>query len=318
LSHPTIDTIKVMNRLVFHRLLAVASVSTITLSLSAGTAFAKDPFRTSNAKPIGDKTAAAFNAVFKEGDYTKASKLIAEAESKENSEPLVHALKATIAFTNGDLNTFKSAATTTRERAEQLTKTDQLRGNLYQAVGNFLEGAAIVKDQGLIKGAAGALGKVEAAFKSLDAAEKVDAQDPELNLVKGNIDLMLAVNVKLPLSDPEKAIARLEGSANPRFVADRSLAWGYRDMKKQDKAMTAVDRALGNAPNNPELHYLKAQIFVRQGNDKAALDGFKKALDKKSQLPSSLVAQIEKEQRGAQGRVDAAKATAAKPEAAKK
>jgi tetratricopeptide (TPR) repeat protein len=307
-----------MNRFVSHRLLAVASVSTIALSLSAGTAFAKDPFRPSNAKPIGDKTEAAFNAVFKEGDYNKASKLLAEAESKENSEPLVHALKATIAFTNGDLSTFKSAATTTRERAEQLTKTDQLRGNLYQAVGNFLEGAAIVKDQGLIKGAAGALGKVEAAFKSLDAAEKVDAQDPELNLVKGNIDLMLAVNVKLPLSDPEKAIARLEGSANPRFIADRSLAWGYRDMKKQDKAMTAVDRALGNAPNNPELHYLKAQIFVRQGNDKAALDGFKKALDKKSQLPSSLVAQIEKEQRGAQGRVDAAKTTAAKPEAAKK
>jgi tetratricopeptide (TPR) repeat protein len=287
--------------------LTTIGLTTIGLTLSAGSAFAKDPFRTSNAKPIGEKTEQAFNALFKEGNYPKADKLLQEAASKEGDEPLVYALRATLAYSNGDGNTFKSAATTTREKAEQLVKRDPLRGNIYQAVGNFLEGAAIVKDQGLIKGAAGALGKVEAAFKKLDEAEKIDAQDPELNLLKGNIDLMLAVNVKLPLSDPDKAISRLEGAANPRFIADRSLAWGYRDMKQQDKAMTAVDRALSSAGSNPELQYLKAQIFVRQGDNKTALDWFKKALTQKTQLPAPLVAQIEKEQRGAQARADAAK-----------
>jgi tetratricopeptide (TPR) repeat protein len=287
-------------------------IATIGLAtIGSSSAWAKDPFRTSNAKPIGDNTEAVFNAMFKEGNYTKAADLLKTAESKEASEPLLQALKATLAYTNNDMGTFEVAATSTREKAEKLVATDKLRGNLYQAVGNFLEGAAIVKKQGLVRGAAGALGKVEAAFKQLDAAEKVDAQDPELNLLKGNIDLLLSVTVKLPLSDPEKAIARLEGAASPRYVADRTLAWGFRDMKQQDKAMTAVDRAIQNAPGNPELQYLKAQIFVRKGDDKASLDWFKQALDKKAQLPSTLVTQIEREQGLVKTRLDAA----AKPKA---
>lgn len=291
-------------------------LTTIGLTLFSGTAFAKDPFRTSNAKPIGDKTEAAFNAIFKEGNYTKADKLIKEAESAEGSEPLVHGLKAILAFNNKDLNGFKAAATSTREKAEQLVNSDKLRGNIYLAVGNFLEGAAIVQEQGLVRGAAGALGKVETAFKKLDEAEKIDAKDPELNLLKGNIDLMLAVNVKLPLSDPEKAIARLEGTAAPRYIADRSLAWGYRDMKQQDKAMKAIDRALSDAPKNPELQYLKAQIFVRQENRKASLEWFQKALEQKAQLPTNLYEQIAREFERAGG--DRSKLTAAKPVATPK
>jgi tetratricopeptide (TPR) repeat protein len=292
--------------------IATIGLATVGLAtIGSSSAWAKDPFRTSNAKPIGDNTEAVFNAMFKEGNYTKAADLLKTAESKEASEPLLQALKATLAYTNNDMGTFEVAATSTREKAEKLVATDKLRGNLYQAVGNFLEGAAIVKKQGLVRGAAGALGKVEAAFKQLDAAEKVDAQDPELNLLKGNIDLLLSVTVKLPLSDPEKAIARLEGAASPRYVADRTLAWGFRDMKQQDKAMTAVDRALQNAPSNPELQYLKAQIFVRKGDDKASLDWFKQALDKKAQLPSTLVTQIEREQGLVKTRLDAA----AKPKA---
>ena len=274
----------------------------ITLSFWAHPGMAKDPFRTQNPKAIGQTTEAAFNALFKDGNYPEAEKLVQQAVTQEGHEPLVYALQAALAYIDEDANTFKVAASKTREKAEQLVASDPLRGNLYIAVGNFLEGAAIVKEQGIVRGAPAALGKLQTVFRNLDAAEKVDAQDPELNLIKGSMDLMLAVNINLPLSNSDKALARLETAA-PDYIADRSLAWGYRDLNQQDKAMAAVDQALKSAPNNPELAYLKAQILVRQGNNKAALPLFDQALAKRNQLPPSLVTQIEREHRRAEQRL---------------
>jgi tetratricopeptide (TPR) repeat protein len=288
------------------RLMITLGVSAIGLSAIARPAFAGDPFRSSSPKAIGNQTEAAFKALFKDGNYTKAKDLVKQAEAQEASEPLVYAMKAVLAFNDDDAATFSSSATTTREKATQLVSTDPMRGNLYTAVGNFLEGAAIVKKDGLVRGAVGALSKVQEAFKNLDAAEKIDAQDPELNLIKGNIDLMLAVNVKMPLSDSNKAIARLQGSAAPRYIADRSLAWGFRDLKQPDKALSAIDSALKLSPNNPELQYLKAQIFVRNQDDKSALPWFDKALAQKNQLPAKLVEQITRERARAQERTAAA------------
>ncbi len=280
-------------------------VSAIGLSALAAPAFAGDPFRRTGAKPIGNHTEAAFKALFQDGNYTKAKDLVSQAEAKEASEPLVYAMKAVLAFSDGDAGTFKSSAVSTREKATQLVSSDPMRGNLYTAVGNFLEGAAIVQENGLVRGAVGALSKVQEAFKSLDAAEKIDPQDPELNLIKGNIDLMLAVNVKMPLSDSAKAIDRLTNTAAPRYIADRSLAWGYRDLKKPDQAMSAIDSALKLSANNPELQYLKAQILVRKQDDKTALPWFDKALAQKNQLPTKLVDQITRERTRAQERVAA-------------
>jgi tetratricopeptide (TPR) repeat protein len=288
------------------RLMITLAASTIGLGAIAAPAFAGDPFRSSNPKPIGNQTEAAFKALFQDGNYTKAKDLVQQAEAKEASEPLVYAMKAVLAFNDDDAATFSRSAVTTREKATQLISTDPMRGNLYTAVGNFLEGAAIVKKDGLVRGAVGALSKVQEAFKNLDAAEKIDAQDPELNLIKGNIDLMLAVNVKMPLSDADKAIARLKGAASPRYIADRSLAWGYRDLKQPDNAMSAIDSALKLSPNNPELQYLKAQIFVRKGEDTAALPWFDKALAQSKQLPTKLVQQITRERTRAQERSAAA------------
>ncbi|MBE9030268.1 hypothetical protein IQ266_11050 [filamentous cyanobacterium LEGE 11480] len=296
------------------RLLTTFGISAIALSSLANPAFAGDPFRANNPKPIGDQTEAAFKALFQDGDYNKAKDLVKKAESQEADEPLLHALKASLAFNDGDAATFSTAATTTRETADKLMAKDKLRGNLYLAVGNFLEGAAIVKKDGIVRGAVSALGKVQAAFKNLDAAEKIDAQDPELNLIKGNIDLMLAVNVKLPLSDSGKAIKRLEGAAAPRYIADRSLAWGYRDLKDLDKAMGFVDKALQQNADNPDFQYLKAQIFVQRGQVakkaknfklaateyQTAMDWFAKALEQREQLPEALANQIYRESRGAE------------------
>jgi tetratricopeptide (TPR) repeat protein len=288
------------------RLMITLGVSAIGLSAIPNPAFAGDPFRSTSPKAIGNQTEAAFKALFQDGNYTKAKDLVKQAEAKEANEPLVYALKAVLAFNDDDAATFSSSATATREKANQLLSSDPMRGNLYLAVGNFLEGAAIVKKDGLARGAVGALGKVQEAFKTLDAAEKIDAQDPELNLIKGNIDLMLAVNVKMPLSDSDKAIARLTGSAAPRYIADRSLAWGYRDLKQPDKALSAIDSALKLGANNPELQYLKAQIFVRKQDDKTSLTWFDKALAQRRQLPNKLVEQISRERTRAQERIAAA------------
>lgn len=276
----------------FLKPLTAATLITLATALPS---FAKDPFRTSSAKPIGDRTEAVFNALFKEGDHTKAAGLVADAERNEANEPLLHALKAAIAYNNQDSTTFKASALRTRETAEALVKSDSLRGNTYIAVGNFLESAAILQEKGVVRGTPAALGKLQEAFSKLDAAEKIDAQDPELALLKGTMDLMLAVNINLPFSDAEKAIKRLEGSAAPRYIADRNLAWGYRDMKKQDQALSAIDRAIASTPNNPELEYLKAQILVRQGKNAEALNQFDIALKRKNQLPQVLRDQIQRE-----------------------
>jgi tetratricopeptide (TPR) repeat protein len=276
-------------------LLKSLTAATLVTLATALPSLAKDPFRSSNPKNIGDRTEAVFNALFKEGNHTKAASLIGEAEAKEKDEPLVYALKASIAYNTQDVNTFKTAASQTRTAAETLVKSDPLRGNTYIAVGNFLESVVILQEKGIVRGTASALGKLQEAFAKLEAAEKIDAQDPELALLKGTMDLMLAVNINLPFSDANKAIQKLEGSAGPRYIADRNLAWGYRDMKKQDQAMAAVDRAIAATPNNPELEYLKAQIFVRQGNNAAALKQFDVALQRKDQLPQILRDQIQRE-----------------------
>jgi len=293
------------------RILRIVSTATIALSLWASPSLAKDPFRTTNPRAIGDKTEAAFRSIFEQGNYKNAASTLSQAEA---GEPLAFALRASLAYSNWQgesdqskkqaaSDSFKGYATQTRESAEQLLKTDPLRGNLYLAVGNFLEGAHVVSTQGVIRGTPQALGKIQQAFKYLDEAEKIDAKDPELNLLKGYIDLLLAVNVSLPLSSPTQAIERLEKYASPRYLSHRGLALGYRDLNQPDKALQAINQAIAAAPKNPELSYLKAQILVRQGNNKEGIALFEKALSQKDQLPRGIVSQIQRELTRTQQRV---------------
>ncbi|MCY7321607.1 MAG: tetratricopeptide repeat protein [Phormidesmis sp. CAN_BIN36] len=293
------------------RIWRVVGTATIAVTLWASPSLAKDPFRTANPHPIGDKTEAAFRSIFEQGNYKNAASNLSQAEA---GEPLAFALKALLVYGNlqgesdqskkqAALNSFKGYAAQTRESAEQLLKTDPLRGNLYIAVGNFLEGVHVVSTEGVIRGTPQALSKLQQAFKYLDEAEKIDAKDPELNLLKGYIDLLLAVNVSLPLSSPTQAIERLEKYASPRYLAYRGLALGYRDLNQPDKALQAIDQAIAAAPKNPELSYLKAQILVRQGNNKEGIALFEKALSQKDQLPSGIVTQIQRELTRTQRRV---------------
>lgn len=282
----------------------------MTLSLSVNLALAGDPFRANNPKPIGEKTAAAFNAVFREGDYKMATEVyLPDAAAQEPDEPLIYAMKASMVYTDWQsdkknqalLDSFKSYATQTRESAEKLKAIDPLRGNLYVAVGHALDAAVVITEKGTLSGATQALGKLQDVYRSLDEAEKIAPNDPEFNLLKGWLDLLISVN--LPFSNPELAIKRLEKAA-PSYLAYRGIAVGRRDLKQYQQAQEYVDRALQETPNNPELHYLKAQILVNAKQDQEAQKHFQLALANPEQLPKEMVAQIVREQCKSQNTID--------------
>lgn len=292
-----------------HKLATRFGSGLAALSLSVGIAlpaFAADPFRTNSsatAHAIGPLTEDAFEALFKEGDYLKAKDYLAQAETAEASEPLVHAMLASMEYLEGDLEGVLTRATQTQTAAEALRASDPLRGHLYAAVGTFLEGAYVLKTEGVAKGTPKALGMLQQVFSELDEAEALDATDPELNLLKGYMDLMLAVN--LPFSNPEEAIGRMEDYGSPIYLTQRGIALGHRDLGNYDEALLAVDQALTAAPNNPELHYLKGQILAKQGAQADSAVSFNEALEYADQLPTALVKQITWEGCAAEGILNA-------------
>lgn len=258
-------------------------------------ALSADPFRTTSEYNIGEHTEAAFEAIFKEGDYVAAEAALAEAEISEADDPLVHAMLASLAYLEARRDSSRwdevaNRATLTKQSAEALKETEPLRGHLYSAVGTFLEGAHMLKTQGVARGTPRALAMLQTVFSELDKAEAIDATDPELNLLKGYMDLMLAVN--LPFSDPEDAIARMSQYGSPTYLTQRGLAIGYRDLDQIENAMNAVNEAIAAAPDNPELKYLKAQLLVRQDKQAESIPLFEEALQYKDQLPDALVQRI--------------------------
>lgn len=269
----------------------------MALSLSLATvlpALAADPFRANTASTphsIGPLTESAFKAIFKDGDYIRAQDYLAQAEAAESGEPLVQAMLASMEYLRGgDLAGVNERAAATKSAAQALKPSDPLRGHLYTAVGTFLEGAYIMKTQSVARGTPAALGLLQTVFNELDKAESIDPNDPELNLLKGYMDLMLAVN--LPFSNPDEAIARMSDYGSPAYLTQRGIAVGYRDLGDYDKAVVAVDKAIAAAPSNPELLYLKAQLLAKQGAQADSAVLFKKALESANQLPTSLVKQI--------------------------
>ncbi|ACK69332.1 Tetratricopeptide domain protein [Gloeothece citriformis PCC 7424] len=278
--------------------IACSVAATVTLGGWVSPTLAGDPFRTSNPRNIGDKTEAAFNSLFQEGNYSQAKVYLIEATQVEANEPLAHALLASLAFTEKDWDTVKTYARKTIETSEQIKSQDPVRGNLYLAVGNFLEGAYIYEKEGPVS----AISRLQQVFQYLDAAEQASPNDPELNLVKGYLELMLAVN--LPFSSPEEAIDRLEKYAAPSFLADRGIAMAYRDLKNYDKALVFMDKSLKANPENPELQYLMGQILRKKGNAdknvgmlKQALTYFEQAAQKIDQLPPAIRKAIEYDSR---------------------
>jgi tetratricopeptide (TPR) repeat protein len=232
--------------------------------------------------------------LFKEGDYAQARQYLNGALQTEPNEPLTYAMNTLYPFSLGDFEKVREYGNKTIETAEKLTKTNPLRGNLYQGVGLAIIAAYEIKREN--GGALGALSKLQKVFEYMDKAKKIDPNNPELNLVKGYMDLLLAVNV--PFSDTTQAIEQLQ-NAEPRYLALRGMYIGYRDLKQYDKAIVAIDAAIQIAPNNPELTYYKAQLLAIRGRDnkneadlKKSIQLFETAYEKRSQLLLSTIAQI--------------------------
>jgi tetratricopeptide (TPR) repeat protein len=282
-------------------ILPVVSAVMVSLSLWGSPSLAKDPFRTTNPRPISDRTENAFRAFFERGDYPAAAQYLQQAEA---NEPLVPAMKASLVYVDmqGEkdaqkrtemLEQVRSYAAQTQASANAILSKDPLRGNLYLAVGHFLQAGYIILRDGTVKGTPEGMREVQTAMTYLDQAEAKSPNDPEMNLIKGYVELIMALNI--PFSSPSQAINRLSTNAAPRYLADRGIAVGYRDLNQPAKALAAVDRALKLTPENPELYYLKAQILVKQGNNKESIPLFEKALAKQNQLPPVMVKQIARE-----------------------
>ncbi|MBE9138268.1 hypothetical protein IQ254_13915 [Nodosilinea sp. LEGE 07088] len=252
-------------------------------------AHAGDPFRPTNPHDIGDKTEAVFNALFYEGNYAAAESLVGEAIAAEPHEPMNYAIAAALGYLNQDTNELAQQAAMTQQTAEALKAQDPLRGHLYSAVGIFMEGAHAIQTQGIARGTPTALRMLQRVFRELDAAEDIDANDPELSLLKGFMDLLLAVN--LPFANPDQAIGRLQ-NGNPAFLSHRGIAIGMRDLGRYPEALVEVDKALAAAPNNPDLLYLKAQILFLQQKYDDSLPFYQSALAYADQLPTSTARQI--------------------------
>ena len=278
--------------------LVISVAIAATIGFTNGSVRAEDPFRDKNARNIGKYTEKAFTTIFLEGDYQAVSEELKKAELEEPDEPLAHAMLASLAYTEKDWSSIKKYALQTLETAQLLSETDPVRGNLYLAVGHFLDGAYIYEKQGALE----AIDKLQLVFRYLDRAENADPSDPEVNLIKGYMDLLLAVN--LPFSQPEQAIARFEGFAAPDYLVERGLAVAYRDLKQYDTALEYANKALEIAPDNPEHYYLKGQILRQIGKEEnntqvlsKAVENFELALAKSAQLPEFVLTTLEKENR---------------------
>lgn len=269
-------------------------------SSSSSNVLAGDPFRGKQTRPIGEKAQAAFEAVFKQGNYPQAKVYLQQAEQNEAEEPLVHAMAASLAYIEKDWDALRNNALQTLETAHNLKNQDPLRGNLYLAVGHFLSGAYQYKqDENIV----GAIAKLQKVFAHIDAAEKIDPTDPELNLLKGYLELMLAVN--LPFSSPEEAIEQLQTAA-PAYLVNRGIAVAYRDLKQYNQAIDFVERSLQATPENPDIYYLKGQILRKKGKAEEnlalvqqAITNYDIALKKVDQLPQATVKSLQRERRKA-------------------
>jgi len=282
---------------------ASVSASLLTVLVSVATAmpsFAADPFRTSNARAIGSETQKAFELMFKEGNYVEAVKQIDKAIGTEADEPLVFALRASTFYAKEDYLGMQVAGKRVRRNAEALQGKDNLRAYLYLAASDLIEAGYIVKTEG-VSSAPRALPLVQSVFDNIKKAQDIDPNDPELNLIKGYIDMLIAS--VLPLSDLESALASLKQYAAPDYLKWRGIALAYRDARIAAPALEAVNKALVSAPNNPELHYLKGQVLWMGNNVPEAKKQFELALSKAKQLNPSLLSEIREQCRNISGGV---------------
>ncbi|MGF1514791.1 MAG: Sll0314/Alr1548 family TPR repeat-containing protein [Elainellaceae cyanobacterium] len=266
------------------------AAGTLSLAIAAALPASADPFRSDSPRQLDPDVEAAFDAMFKAGDYQQADGLLQNASE---SEPLTHAMQATLAYLSEDWDQLGQEADQTLASATQLLEQDPLRGHLYTAVGHFMQGGHALSTQDAVSATPLVLNKLRLVFDHFEQATEIDPSDPELNLIRGYMDLLLAVN--LPFSSPDEAIDKFSSFGAPAHLVNRGLAIAYRDLNQYDQAIASIDQALQQAPSNPDLYYLKAQILRLQGDLDGSVQLFNQALKQQAQLPTNLANQIARE-----------------------
>ena len=282
------------------KLISASLLATLVTAATVLPSWAADPFRSQNTRAIGNETQKAFELIFKDGNYTAAVKQLDLAVRTEANEPLLFALRASTFYVKEDYLGMTVAGQRVRTNAEALKGKDNLRAHIYIAASDLIEAGYIVKVEGL-SSAPKALPLVQSVFDNIKKAQDINPNDPELNLIKGYIDILIAS--VLPMSDLESALGSLKQYAAPDYLKWRGIALAYRDARKADLALDAVNKALTSAPNNPDLHYLKGQILWMQGgnNIPTAKKEFERALSKSKQMSPSLLAEIREQCRNISG-----------------
>jgi tetratricopeptide (TPR) repeat protein len=259
--------------------------------MGGGTAIAADPFRTgTEARSIGPSLESAFNDFFRNGSYLNSSQRLKAAELENPREPLVYTLQAALAYMNEQPDKMLLLAKKTGTVAQTMGKRDEARSHLYRGLAQGLEGASYYLkdgDAGLLK----AFSNVSSMLLEIDKARQLAPADPEVNLVVGYVQTILASRNMKPYSDAIQSFDK----AKPSYLAFRGQALVYRDTKDYPKAQAMVEKALLDAPRNPELLYLKGQILALQQKPVDAIAFFDKALTQGKQLPESTKKQIRKE-----------------------
>jgi tetratricopeptide (TPR) repeat protein len=269
----------------------VLSVLSCVALLGGGTAIAADPFRTgTEARPIGPSLESAFHDFFRDGSYLNSSQKLKAAELENPREPLVYTLQAALAYMNEQPDKMLLLAKKTGTVAQAMGPKDKARSHLYKGLAQGLEGASYYLkdgDAGLLT----AFPNVSSMLLEIEKARQLAPADPEVNLVVGYVQTILASQKMKPYSDALQSFNK----AKPSYLALRGQALVYRDTKDYSQAQVMVEKALVDAPTNPELLYLKGQILALQQKPVDAIAFFDKALTLGKQLPESTKKQIRKE-----------------------
>ena len=272
-------------------MLAVGAIATV--------AQAGDPFRARDPHDIGDRTEEAFEALFVEGNYPAADAAVKIAVEEEPNEPLAHALNGALAYVYGDWERLQGAIAATEKSAEDLIETNPLRGNLYAAVGHALRGGFAISEggSGPLQGGPEAFSRLQQAQAALNRASDVDPDDPELNLLRGFLDLLVAGN--LPFLNLDGAIAQLQ-KAEPAYLRHYGLAMAHRFLDKPESALAEIEQAIAIAPDNPHLIHFRGQVLVKLGKTakdikklQQAEQDFVDVLAKHEQLPRPMIRHLE-------------------------
>jgi tetratricopeptide (TPR) repeat protein len=259
--------------------------------LGGGSAIAADPFRTgAEARPIGSALENAFHDFFRNGSYLNSSQKLKVAEAENPQEPLVYTLQAALAYMNEQPDKMLSLAKKTGTVAQSIAEKDKARSHLYQGIAQGLEGASYYLKDG-DAGLLAAFPYVSSMLLEIDKARQTAPADPEINLIVGYVETILANQKLKKYSDALASFSK----AQPAYLALRGKALVYRDTKDYPQAQLMVEKALADAPANPELLYLKGQILALQQKPIEAIAFFDKALTQGKQLPESTKKQIRKE-----------------------